>query len=203
MLVRELSIPDAYEFTPVVHSDSRGVFLESYRFEPLEQAVGHRLDLRQTNISVSARGVVRGVHYALVPPSQAKFVTAPRGALLDVIVDIRVGSPTFGQWDSVVLDEVERKAVYLAEGLGHVLIALTDDATALYLASAVFTPERELGLNPLDPELAIEYPFPLDELVLSPKDTEAPGLSEAAERGLLPNWDECREFYASLATERP
>jgi dTDP-4-dehydrorhamnose 3,5-epimerase len=199
--IRELSIPDAYEFTPTVHADDRGVFLEYYRFEPLEETVGHRLDLRQGNISVSKRGVVRGVHYALVPPSQAKFVCAPRGALLDVVVDIRVGSPTFGRWDSVVIDDVDRRAVYLAEGLGHVLIALTDDATASYLASAVYDSARELGLDPLDADLALEFPFPIDELLLSPKDTEAPGLSEAAERGLLPTWDECRAYYAALETE--
>jgi dTDP-4-dehydrorhamnose 3,5-epimerase len=195
---RELAIPDAYEFTPVLHGDDRGTFLEFYRFEALEETVGHRLDLRQGNLSTSARGVVRGIHYALVPPSQAKFVFAPRGALLDVIVDIRVGSPTFGQWDSVVIDDVDRRAVYLAEGLGHMLVALSDDATASYLTSAVFDPEREKGLDPLDPELAIEFPIPREQMRLSPKDLAAPGLSEAAEAGLLPTWDECRAFYDSL-----
>lgn len=199
MQVRELAIPDAYEFTPVQHRDHRGVFLEFYRFEPLEEAVGHALDLRQGNLSVSSRGVVRGVHYALVPPSQAKFVCAPRGAFLDVIVDIRVGSPAFGAWDSVVIDDVDRRAVYLSEGLGHVLVALTDDATACYLASAVFDPQREKGVTPLDPELGIRFPFPDDELVLSEKDRAAPTLAEAAEQGLLPTWDECRAFYAELA----
>lgn len=195
---RELAIPDAFEFTPVQHRDDRGTFLEFYRSDALEEAVGHRLDLRQGNLSVSARGVVRGVHYALVPPSQAKFVFAPRGALLDIIVDIRVGSPTFGSWDSVVIDDVDRRAVYVAEGLGHMLVALTDDATASYLTSAGFDPEREKGLDPLDPELAIELPFPRDEVRLSPKDLAAPSLAEAAEAGLLPTWDECRAYYDSL-----
>jgi dTDP-4-dehydrorhamnose 3,5-epimerase len=199
--IRELSIPDAYEFTPRQHADDRGVFLESYRFEALEEAVGHRLDLRQANISVSRRGVVRGVHYALVPPSQAKFVCAPYGALMDIVVDIRVGSPTFGAWDSVIIDAVDRRAVYLAEGLGHVLVALTADATASYLASAVYDAQRELGLDPLDPDLGLDLPFPLDELLLSPKDLAAPGLAEAAERGLLPTWAECRAYYARLQKE--
>jgi dTDP-4-dehydrorhamnose 3,5-epimerase len=195
---RELAIPDAFELTPVQHRDDRGTFLEFYRVEALEDAVGHGLDLKQGNLSVSDRGVVRGVHYALVPPSQAKFVFAPRGALLDIVVDIRVGSPTFGRWDSVIIDDVDRRAVYVAEGLGHVLVALTDQATAGYLTSAVFDPDREKGIDPLDPELAIEFPFPPDDLRLSPKDLAAPSLAEAAEAGILPTCDECRRYYDSL-----
>jgi dTDP-4-dehydrorhamnose 3,5-epimerase and related enzymes len=198
--VRELAIPDAYVFTPVQHADERGVFLEFYRFEALASAVGHSLDLRQGNISVSQRGVVRGVHYALVPPSQAKYVHAPTGAFLDIVVDIRVGSPTYGRWESVLIDDVDRRGVYLAEGLGHVLVALSDGATASYLTSAVFDPEREKAINVLDPELGIEFPFDRDALRLSPKDLEAPGLAEAADLGLLPTWDECKAYYDSLRT---
>lgn len=197
--MRELTIPDAYEFTPVQHRDDRGLFLEFYRADRLEETVGHPLRLQQGNLSVSARGVVRGVHYALVPPSQAKFVFAPKGAFLDVIVDIRVGSPTFGRWDSVVIDDVDRRAVYLSEGLGHVLVALTEGATANYLTSAVFDPQREKGIDPLDPELGIEFPFPVEELVLSDKDRAAPSLAQAAAEGLLPTWDECRAFYDRLS----
>ena len=201
MQIRELSIPDAYEFTPVVRADTRGVFLESYRVEPLAEAIGHPLEVKQGNVSVSSRGVVRGVHYALVPPGQAKYVMAVRGALLDVVIDLRVGSPAFGTWEAVTIDDRDRKAVYLAEGLGHMLVALTDNATASYLASAVYNPGRELAINPLDPELGLEFPFGRDELLLSPKDLEAPTLAEARDAGLLPTWDECRAFYASLATE--
>jgi dTDP-4-dehydrorhamnose 3,5-epimerase len=200
--IRELDIPDAYEFSPEVHRDDRGEFAEFYRFDRLEETVGHALTLKQGNLSVSSRGVVRGVHYALVPPSQAKFVHAPHGAFLDVVVDIRVGSPTFGRWDSVVIDDVDRRGVYVAEGLGHVLIALTDGATASYLTSAVFDPEREKGISPLDPELGIDFPLPVDELVLSPKDLAAPTLAEAASLGLLPTWDETRAYYRSLETVR-
>jgi dTDP-4-dehydrorhamnose 3,5-epimerase len=197
--LRELSIPDAYELTPIVHRDDRGSFTEMYRFDALEAVIGHRFELRQGNLSTSARGAVRGVHYALVPPSQAKFVYAPFGALLDIVVDIRVGSPTFGAWDSVVIDDVERRAVYLAEGLGHVLVALTEGATANYLASEVYNPERELGIDPLDPELGIAYPFERHELLVSPKDLEAPSLADAAAAGRLPDYAECRAFYASLS----
>ncbi|QEO08638.1 dTDP-4-dehydrorhamnose 3,5-epimerase family protein [Protaetiibacter larvae] len=201
MRIRELTVPDAFEFTPVIHADTRGAFLEFYRFEALEEVIGHPLELRQGNISVSSRGVVRGVHYAIVPPGQAKFVHAPHGAFYDYVIDIRVGSPTFGQWDRVLIDDLERKAVYLAEGLGHLLVALTDGATASYLTSTVYTPEREFTIDPRDPQLALELPFEGDELLVSPRDAAAPSLAEALERGLLPDFEECRRFYRAARGE--
>ncbi|MBN9633027.1 MAG: dTDP-4-dehydrorhamnose 3,5-epimerase family protein [Actinobacteria bacterium] len=198
MQIRELSIPDAYEITPVQHADDRGMFFEFYRFDRLEEVVGHPLDLKQGNTSVSRRGSVRGIHFADIPPSQAKYVMAPRGAVLDFVIDIRVGSPTFGQWDSVLLDDTDRRAIYVAEGLGHCFVALTDHATVSYLVTDVYNPTREHGIDPLDPEVALEFPVPAAELLLSPKDTDAPGLFEAREQGLLPTWDAARTFYASL-----
>ncbi|CAN5320411.1 dTDP-4-dehydrorhamnose 3,5-epimerase [soil metagenome] len=200
MQIRELAIPDAWEFTPTQHRDDRGVFLEYYRFEQLEEKVGHALTLRQANTSVSVRGVARGIHYALVPPGQAKYVTATRGAFVDFIIDLRVGSPTFGTWDSVLIDDVDRRAVYLAEGLGHAIVSLTDQATVSYLVSEVFNPVRELGINVLDPDICLVFPPEAGELLLSPKDTDAPGLQEALAAGLLPTWQESKDLYASLST---
>jgi dTDP-4-dehydrorhamnose 3,5-epimerase len=197
--IRELSIPDAYEITPILRGDDRGVFLEWYRFDLLEETIGHPLILRQANTSVSRRGVVRGVHFADIPPGQAKYVTATRGAVLDYVVDIRVGSPTFGQWDTVRLDDVDRRAVYLSEGLGHAFVALTDDATVSYLVTDTYNAAREHGINPLDPEIALIFPDEAGELVLSPKDTEAPSLVDAAASGLLPTWDDARAHYEFLA----
>ena len=198
MQIRELAVPDAYEITTQQFRDDRGVFLEWYRFDRLEETIGHSLNLAQGNTSVSKRGVVRGIHFADIPPSQAKYVTATHGAVLDYVIDIRVGSPTFGQWDSVLLDDTDRRAIYLAEGLGHCFVALTDDATVSYLVTSTFNAEREHGINPLDPEVGLEFPVAADELLLSPKDTDAPSLAEAAESGLLPTWDAARAFYASL-----
>ena len=195
--IRELSIPHAYEMTPRQHSDDRGVFLEWYRFDRLQETVGHALDLRQANLSVSRAGVVRGIHFASVPRGQAKYVTALSGSVLDFVIDIRVGSPTFGQWDSVLLDDVERKSVYLAEGLGHAFVALTDEATVTYLVSDIFTPEREHGVDPLDADVGLVFPESLD-LALSPKDAEAPSLAAAAASGLLPSWEECLAWYRTL-----
>jgi len=205
MKVRELAIPGAWEFTPVQHGDQRGLFLEWYRAEPVTEAVGHPIRLVQANHSVSRRGTLRGIHYADVPPSQAKYVYCPQGAFLDVVVDIRVGSPTFGRWDAVRLDDVDRRGVYLAEGLGHAAFALTDEATMIYLCSEGYSPGREHGLNPLDP--ALDLPWPAEtEPVLSAKDAAAPTLAEAAGQGLLPSYDACLAYYASLdaaAAHRP
>ncbi len=196
--IRELSIPDSYVITPKQFGDDRGTFLEWYRFDTLEETIGHSLDLAQANTSVSKRGSVRGIHFADIPPSQAKYVTTTRGAVLDYVIDIRVGSPSYGQWDSVILDDTDRRAIYIAEGLGHCFIALTDDATVSYLVNATFDPAREHGINPLDPEIGLVFPPEAGELLLSPKDTDAPGLSEAAAAGLLPTWDAARAFYDSL-----
>lgn len=198
MQIRELKIPDSYEITPKKFGDDRGVFLEWYRFDRLEEAVGHSLDLKQANTSVSKRGVVRGIHFADIPPSQAKYVTATHGAVLDFVIDIRVGSPTFGEWDSVLLDDVDRRAIYMAEGLGHCFIALSDNATVSYLVTDTFNPGREHGINPLDSEVGLDFPVAADELLLSPKDTAAPSLAEAAASGLLPTWDTARAYYDSL-----
>lgn len=199
MKVRELSVPDAFEFTPQQHRDERGVFLEYFRDHALEEAVGHRLRLVQANCSVSSRGTLRGIHFADVPPGQAKYVTCVRGAGLDVVVDLRVGSPSFGTWDAVTLDEEERRAVYVAEGLGHAFLALSDDATLLYLCSEGYRPAHEHGVSPLDTDLAIDWPADLAP-VLSPKDAAAPTLAEAERSGLLPSWDACRAWYAELSS---
>lgn len=201
MQIRELTIPGSYEITPKQFGDDRGVFLEWYRFDRLEEATGRSLDLRQGNASVSRKGTVRGIHFADVPRGQAKYVTALHGAVLDFVVDIRVGSPTFGQWDSVLLDADDRRAIFLSEGLGHCFIALTDDATVSYLVTDVYNPGREHGIDPLDPEVGLELPLPADELLLSPKDTEAPSLSEAAASGLLPTWEDATSYVASLGTK--
>lgn len=197
MDVRELAVPGAYEFTPVQHADDRGVFLEWFQGSAFEHVTGHRLDVAQGNLSVSRAGVLRGVHFADVPPGQAKYVTCLSGSVLDLVVDIRVGSPTFGRVDSVRLDTAHRRAVYLSEGLGHAFIALEDASTVLYLCSAPYAPGREHGVNPTDPQLALPVPAGL-EVVLSEKDLAAPSLAAAAEAGLLPRWEACRAWVKQL-----
>lgn len=198
MNIRELKIPDSYEITPRAFSDDRGVFSESYRFDELEAATGRSVSLAQVNTSVSKRGVVRGIHYADVPPSQAKYVMCPSGAVLDFIIDIRVGSATFGEWDAVLLDSVDRRAAFISEGIGHAFVALTDDAVVTYLVTSVFNAGAEHGINPLDTDIALRFPEEAGAPLLSPKDTDAPGLAEAAASGILPSWEACQALYASL-----
>ncbi|MDH6531766.1 dTDP-4-dehydrorhamnose 3,5-epimerase [Aurantimicrobium minutum] len=199
MQIRELKIPDTYEITPRQHKDDRGVFLEWYRFDKLVDVVGHPLNFVQGNTSVSKRGTVRGIHFAEIPPSQAKYVTATHGAVLDFVIDIRVGSPTFGQWDSVLLDDVNRRAIYISEGIGHCFVALTDNATVSYLVTATFNAEREHGINPLDPAIGLDFGIDSALLLLSPKDLEAPTLENAQKLGLLPSWEQARGYYESLS----
>ncbi|MEU5789725.1 dTDP-4-dehydrorhamnose 3,5-epimerase [Micromonospora purpureochromogenes] len=196
MKIRQLGIEGAWEISPQQHGDPRGLFMEWYRFDRLAEAVGHPLRLAQANLSVSARGVVRGIHFADVPPGQAKYVTCVRGAVLDVIVDLRVGSPTFGRWEGVRLDDVDRRAVYLSEGLGHGFCALTDDATLSYLCSTTYNPTGEHAVHPLDADLAIEWPAEAPQL--SARDAAAPTLAQARESGLLPDYEACGAFTASL-----
>ena len=203
MEIRELKVGDAYEVSPKILGDSRGAFLEWFRADRLQEATGRRLDLLQANASISLAGAIRGIHFADVPPSQAKYVSCPRGALLDVVVDIRVGSPTFGAWDAVLLDDVDRRGVFVSEGLGHGFMALEDDTMISYLCTAPYTPAREHGVHPLDPAIGIEWPTtgrdgkPLEPL-LSAKDTEAPSLADAEQQGLLPSYDAVQSFLASL-----
>ena len=133
--MQSLGIEGAWVYTPTVHGDDRGSFAEQFRGAEFAADLGYRLDIAQVNCSVSQRGVIRGIHYADVPPGQAKYVSCLAGAGLDVIVDIRVGSPTFGEWEAVRLDATSRRSVFISEGLGHAFMALTDDATLLYLCS--------------------------------------------------------------------
>lgn len=198
MEIRPLPIEGAFVVTPRQFPDDRGVFLESFRGDRLAEHLGHRPDVVQTNVSVSARGTVRGIHFADVPPGQGKYVTALTGALVDYVVDIRVGSPTFGQWEAVVLDAVDRRALWLSEGLGHAFCALEDDTTAMYLCSAAYNPTGEHGVHPLDPGIGLELPAGVEPL-LSPKDAAAPTLAEAEAEGLLPTWEACRAHAAVLA----
>ena len=202
MEIRELAVPDAYVLDLVGHGDSRGRFTEWYRADVLAEATGFGLTLAQANHSVSARGVLRGVHFALVPPGQAKYVYCPAGRVLDVVVDVRVGSPTFGGHDAVVLDSAQPRAVYLAEGLGHAFLSLADGSSVTYLVSSGYDPSREFGVSPLDPELALPWPDDV-EFELSAKDRQAPTLAQAQERGLLPTIEECHARYAEQRVDRP
>ncbi len=198
--MESLGIEGAWVFTPQVHRDDRGSFLEAFRGAELAATLGYRLDVAQVNCSVSRRGVIRGIHYSDVPPGQAKYVSCVSGAVLDVVVDLRTGSPGFGKWEAVRLDDESRRAVFLAEGLGHGFMALSDQATVMYLCSTPYAPGREHGVHPLDPELGIGWPLAEadGEPVLSAKDATAPSLDEALRARRLPSYPDCVAHVAAL-----
>jgi dTDP-4-dehydrorhamnose 3,5-epimerase len=194
--IEPLSIAGSYVITPQVFGDARGLFFEWFRAEAFAEAVGYGLQVAQANCSVSAAGTVRGIHYADVPPGQGKYVMCVAGSVRDVVVDIRVGSPTFGQWESVVLEPGLPRMVYLSEGLGHGFVALEEGSTVIYLCSSPYDPAAEHEVDPFDARLGIEWGLSREQARLSAKDAAAPGLEEAQRRGLLPDFAVCQRWQA-------
>jgi dTDP-4-dehydrorhamnose 3,5-epimerase len=192
-----LDVDGAWVLTPRIHTDARGSFLEWFRAAEFREDLGYCMDVAQANCSVSRRGVIRGIHFSDVPPGQAKYVTCASGVIIDVVVDLRVGSPGFGRWQAVRLDDENRRAVYICEGLGHAFAALTDQATVVYLCSTPYAPGREHGVHPLDPAVGINWPTGMEK-ILSDKDASAPSLADARSAGLLPDYDKCRTYIADL-----
>ena len=191
-----MGIDGAWTLAPDIHPDSRGDFHEWFRASEFSDNLGYRFELAQANCSVSHRGVIRGIHFTQVPPGQAKYVVCPSGAILDVVVDLRLGSPSYGRWEAVRIDDRTRRAVFISEGLGHAFMALSDQATVMYLCSTPYAPGIEHGIHPLDPALAIAWPLDV-EPVLSAKDASAPGLEEVRQAGLLP------AYRARASARRP
>ncbi|MBA6437037.1 dTDP-4-dehydrorhamnose 3,5-epimerase family protein [Streptomyces sp. GMR22] len=192
MQVSELKIEGGLVFTPEVFRDDRGHFLSPYQETAFTQAVGRSLfPVRQASYSLSRRGVVRGIHFTATPPGMAKYAYCTRGRAIDYVVDLRIGSPTFGIWDSVCLDHQEFRSVYLPVGVGHLFVSLEENTAVSYLLSAQYAPERERAVSPLDPELALPFPPELD-LLLSERDRQAPTLAQAQAAGLLPSYAESR-----------
>jgi epimerase EvaD len=195
MHAKELAVAGAIEFTPTVFADDRGAFVSTFQEPVFVEAVGGPLfPVAQASLSVSRKDVVRGVHFCRTPPGCAKYVCCPRGRALDIVVDLRVGSPTFGRWDAVELGPGTGNAVYFPVGVGHAFVALEDDTMMSYLLSVSYVPENELAISPVDPELGLPIPGGITP-VLSDRDRNALRLAEAAEQGLLPDYQE------SLAVE--
>lgn len=167
------------------------MFAEAFRADALEAVTGRRMDIVQSNISSSSTGVIRGIHYALKPPGQAKYVSCVAGKIWDVVVDIRTDSRTFGYWEAFELSSDNRKSLFISEGLGHGFMAM-EDSTVLYGCSSVFNPDNEYAVNPYDTDLGIDWPTIRGNTgdvirTLSDKDAEAVSLADAQSRKLLPN----------------
>jgi dTDP-4-dehydrorhamnose 3,5-epimerase len=195
--VGELGIGGARLYERQVWQDQRGRFFEMFRGKELAQDLGYPLEVAQVNCSVSRQGVVRGIHFADVPPGQAKYVCCVSGTIMDVVVDLRIGSPTFKSWQAVELDATTGRTLFIAEGLGHAFTALSAEATVVYLCSSPYNPGGEHGIHPMDPDIGIAWPDTVGA-ILSGKDAAAPGLEQALAAGLLPTYEACTAFARSL-----
>ena len=160
---------------PAVHGDERGFFVETFRESTLADL--GVTGFVQDNHSRSRQGIVRGMHFQ---PGQAKLVRCARGAILDVIVDIRVGSPQFGQWEGFTLDDAEHRQLYVPDGFAHGFCVLSELADVAYKVSTYYDPSAESGFAFDDPAVGIEWPGAV-ELLVSARDREAPSLAEIAD----------------------
>ncbi len=202
MQVRELAITGAFEFAPDIHADQRGLFVAPYQEGPFVEAVGHSFSAAQLNYSRSARGVIRGLHYTRTPPGSSKYVYCASGHALDIMLDTRIDSPTFGQWSAVELGNGTFRAIYFPLGVAHSFMALQDDTVIAYMISSGYVPEQELAIHPLDEQ--VDLPWPKDITpILSERDRAAPTLSEALEAGLLPRYEDCVSFSPTPVDENP
>ena len=188
MEITPLSIAGAFAIKNTVHGDKRGEFVEWFRADHIKNQTGLGFSPIQANLSVSQKGTLRGVHFADIPPGQAKYVMCPTGAIQDYVVDIRVGSPTFGTWEAVTITAQDRNAILLDVGLGHAFVALEEGTTVTYLVTDHYKPQAEHAINPQDADLGLEFPFSGQELLVSTKDRDAPSLADALSGGMLPTW---------------
>ncbi|MFE9427173.1 dTDP-4-dehydrorhamnose 3,5-epimerase family protein [Kitasatospora sp. NPDC006697] len=187
MRITELAIPGCYLITPDQLVDDRGSFYESFRTDEFERATGQAFEPRQINHSVSRRNTLRGIHSVTIPPGQAKYVSCVRGTLRDFLVDLRLGSPTFGQSLSNLLDDASGCSVYVPEGVGHGFLTLTEGACICYVLSSTYLPGTQIDIDPLDPDLALDWGF-TEPPLMSEKDAGARSLKETIAAGLLPEW---------------
>jgi dTDP-4-dehydrorhamnose 3,5-epimerase len=171
-------IPEVIIIEPKVHGDERGYFVETFRQDKLEEFLGYKINFCQDNESKSSRGVLRGLHYQLHPAAQTKLVRVIQGRVLDVAVDIRKNSPTFGQHVAVELSAENKRQMLVPRGFAHGFVVLEDDTVFAYKVDNYYSPENDRGIAFNDEVLGIEWMLAHDELKLSAKDQTQPKLSE-------------------------
>jgi len=175
------AIPQILVIEPRVHEDERGYFVETYREDELERALGYKVNFVQDNESKSLKGVLRGLHFQLEPHAQSKLVRVTEGAVLDVAVDLRKGSPTFAQHVAVELSDNNKKQMFIPRGFAHGYIVLTDTATFVYKVDNYYSPEHDRGLAFDDTDLNIDWQLTEKQLLLSDEDTQRPNLAKLTE----------------------
>ena len=174
-------IPGVVLIKPTVHGDERGYFVETFRQDLFEKAIDYQVNFIQDNESRSAKGVLRGLHYQLPPYTQAKLVRVIEGSVLDVAVDIRKSSPTFGQHVAVELTDENKHQLFVPHGFAHGFVVLSDNATFAYKVDNYYAPEHDRGIAFDDAKLDIDWKLSLAKLQLSDKDKLHPDLSDAVE----------------------
>ena len=172
------SIPEVILIEPTVHGDDRGYFVETFRQDLFEETLGYKVNFIQDNESKSTKGVLRGLHYQLPPYTQAKLVRVIEGRVLDVVIDIRKSSHTFGQHASVELTGENKHQLFIPHGFAHGFVVLSDSATFAYKVDNYYAPEHDRGIAFDDIKLTIDWQLPLNELQLSDKDKTHPNLSD-------------------------
>ena len=175
------SISGVILIEPTLYGDNRGYFIETHRQDLLEEALGYKVNFVQDNDSKSSKGVLRGLHYQIPPYSQAKLVRVIEGSVLDIVVDIRKSSPTFGKHVAIVLTAENKHQIFIPHGFAHGFIVLSDSATFSYKVDNYYSPEHERGIVFDDKNLAINWRIPLKDIELSNKDKTQPSLSDAIE----------------------
>jgi len=172
-------IEDVVIIEPKVHGDERGYFVETFRADKLEEFLGFKVNFCQDNESKSSKGVIRGLHYQLAPFAQTKLVRVIKGRVLDVAVDIREGSPTFGEYVAVELSEENKKQLFVPRGFAHGFVVLEDDTIFAYKVDNYYSPENDRGIAYNDSSIGIDWKLDQSELKLSDKDTKQPLLKDA------------------------
>jgi dTDP-4-dehydrorhamnose 3,5-epimerase len=175
------SIADVVLIQPIFHGDDRGYFVETFRQDLFEKAVGYQVNFVQDNESKSTKGVLRGLHYQLPPYTQAKLVRVIEGSVLDVAVDIRKSSPTFGQHVAVELTGENKRQLFVPHGFAHGFVVLSDSATFAYKVDNYYAPNHDRGIAFDDVRLNIDWELTMQELQLSDKDKTHPDLSDTTE----------------------
>jgi dTDP-4-dehydrorhamnose 3,5-epimerase len=173
-----MRFPGAWVHNPTRHSDDRGHFEEQFKLSEVQPLLGHPFEVRQVNKSQSSRGVLRGIHFTESITGQAKYVSCPKGSILDFVVDLDLSSPTYGQWDSVLLSAENGKSVLISEKLGHAFLSLESDTTVQYLCSSEYDPSTDSSYSIFSENLAIDLhqiakDYGIDHLVLSDRDKHA------------------------------
>ena len=177
MIFTRMSIPDIVLIEPQIFGDARGYFTETFRADKLEEFLGYKINFVQDNESRSSRGVLRGLHYQLPPYSQTKLVRIIEGKILDITVDIRKGSPTFGKHVAVELSGENKIQLFIPRGFAHGFVVLDDDTVFAYKVDNYYSPQCDKGIAFDDPDLKIDWQIPHNELNLSAKDTNQPLLN--------------------------